>query len=84
MISIILKFILLVTECAALHGGHDIPKCYNIPNWQDKDGVDCLRYEKQGICQNNGYHYNAYYFSGKRYNFPELNCCACGKAYYYG
>ena len=56
--------------------------CFDTPSWLDKDGADCKNYEKSGICQNGGYYYAAQYFAGKIYNFPELNCCQCGKKHY--
>ena len=65
------KFILLIF----------LPKissqCIDTPNWTDLHKYDCKYYLNKDICRNNdllGEHY-----AGASYNFPELNCCACGK-----
>ena len=52
-------------------------QCIDTINWTDKHNYNCNYYLTKGICRNNdlvGEHY-----AGALYNFPELNCCACGK-----
>ena len=54
--------------------------CKNNLTWKDPDGFTCYYYELKRICsKNTGYYYTVQYYAGYSYNFPELNCCYCGK-----
>lgn len=45
----------------------------------DNGGYNCAYYKSKGICTANDFHEILQYYGGKQYNFPELNCCECGK-----
>lgn len=51
--------------------------CYNTINWDDNHGNDCESYTTY-ICKNGNI--RLAYQGGSRYNYPEKNCCSCGKA----
>ena len=48
--------------------------------WKDKHGYNCQFYAVRRICRNRDFNPIAQYYGGVTYNFPELNCCACGKS----
>ena len=55
-------------------------RCDNTPDWKDRDGYSCYFYSRVGRqCTGHGFSSTAAHFGGKFFNFPELNCCACGK-----
>ena len=49
--------------------------CTDTPSWDDGDGETCADY-RRWYCYEN----NAGPISGPIFNYPELNCCGCGKA----
>jgi len=49
--------------------------CQNTPGWKNRMGKSCKTYEERGWCQNG----STRHFSGWFANYPEKNCCACGK-----
>jgi hypothetical protein len=53
--------------------------CLNNNAWRDPNGFNCYYYELKGICTKTGYYHSVGYYAGFVYNFPELNCCYCGK-----
>ena len=50
--------------------------CVNTPNWTN-GYFGCDVYESLGLCKNGLV--NKYTSTGENSNYPELNCCACGK-----
>ena len=54
-------------------------RCANTPDWKDRDGYGCFFYSRNGLCTGYGFSARAEYFGGVYFNFPEVNCCACGK-----
>ena len=55
-------------------------KCTDTPNWKDNHEYGCQYYKKQKICKNGKISENGEFYAGERYNFPEMNCCECGKS----
>ncbi|CAF4081123.1 unnamed protein product, partial [Adineta steineri] len=61
--------------------------CVDTPNWTNlvigtptHKGWSCLEYEFiHEWCAGGTFTLNSQWTLGKGYNFPELNCCACGK-----
>ena len=55
--------------------------CTDTFGWKDKNGNDCQYYQKKNICKDNRINRvaSSVFIAGSEYNFPELNCCACGK-----
>ena len=47
--------------------------CTDTPSWDDEDGETCADYRKKYCFDNIAYVY------GPLFNYPELNCCGCGK-----
>jgi len=62
-------------ECRKSFGGGGDDSCKNTPGWKSRTGKSCKTYEEMGWCKNG----SAGPFSGWFANFPEKNCCACGK-----
>ena len=60
--------------CCACGGG-----CQEDMSWTDPEGLTCADYSMNGYC--NGYGFNEGYgmYSGPARNYPEMNCCLCGK-----
>ena len=52
--------------------------CKDTPDWHNQKGMTCARYEQHGYCVN-GKAYKQWTL-GEKYNYPEKNCCACGKS----
>ena len=52
--------------------------CVDTPGWADLDGNDCEIYASY-ICVNGIAHPET---EGSDFNYPERNCCACGKGKY--
>ena len=50
--------------------------CTDTSNWNDGQGNGCDDYSKYG-CENGAFKNN--WNGGIYYNYPEQNCCACGK-----
>ena len=59
---------------------HNKAYCTDTSNWVDKHTFNCWFYERKGICSNGEIVSSAAYYGGNSYNFPELNCCECGKS----
>ena len=57
-------------------------RCYNTYRWRDKLGNNCRYYKDMGICSKYTKSFTSYkpYISGNEFQFPELNCCNCGKS----
>ena len=55
--------------------------CTDTPGWNNGhgSGKTCARYVKEGWCHNHRVASTVNYFSGFNNNFPENNCCVCGK-----
>ena len=49
--------------------------CTDTPSWNDGFGDTCEDYRLRSYCQDN----SAGLLAGFAYNFPERNCCGCGK-----
>ena len=52
--------------------------CINTKGWKNGEGHDCSSYEKMW-CFNGGAKVDSEWSLGAAYNYPEENCCACGK-----
>ena len=66
-----LTILLLINEISA--------NCGNNRTWKDKNGLRCYNYNKRycgGGKLDSGFEFKG----GHENGFPELNCCACGKA----
>ena len=48
-------------------------------DWQDPQQLSCGYYSSSGLCSDHKFTEMGGKYSGSAYNFPELNCCACGK-----
>ena len=55
--------------------------CHDTPGWRNTDVSDlsCLQYYELGFCQYGRVPRDKRWTLGAKYNFPEQNCCACGK-----
>eukprot|EP00931_Biecheleriopsis_adriatica_P020339 TRINITY_DN13626_c0_g1_i2.p1 TRINITY_DN13626_c0_g1~~TRINITY_DN13626_c0_g1_i2.p1 ORF type:complete len:2325 (-),score=316.51 TRINITY_DN13626_c0_g1_i2:28-7002(-) len=56
--------------------------CIDTPNWDNAHAwgaMNCAQYESRGLCAN-GAPTRGVYGMGEKYNFPEKNCCSCGKS----
>ena len=57
--------------------------CTDTPSWKSSSGFywnDCDSYSNNW-CQNRKVRPGKQYMLGKYYNYPEDNCCVCGKDY---
>ena len=55
-------------------------KCQDTEEWKDNSGRGCSSYA--GMCSQNQLRAGQEAQSGEKNNFPEINCCACGKDKY--
>ena len=46
--------------------------CVDTPGWIDRDGDSCDEYRRY-------YCHDGASNVGSKYNYPEINCCGCGK-----
>ena len=54
--------------------------CIDTENWRNTAGFSCFEYEvTQRWCANGKLIDSQRWTGGQRYNYPERNCCACGK-----
>eukprot|EP00808_Paulinella_micropora_P021583 g19910.t1 len=53
--------------------------CKDTLNWQNGAGYTCAGYASQNWCANGRFTTGAEWTGGSTYNFPENNCCVCGK-----
>jgi hypothetical protein len=49
------------------------------PNWDNRHGISCEGYLSNSFCRGGGFLPHANWTSGFAFNFPEQNCCVCGK-----
>jgi FkbM family methyltransferase len=49
------------------------------PNWDNGHGVSCEGYVSSSFCRGGVFLPHANWTSGFAFNFPEQNCCVCGK-----
>eukprot|EP00747_Dinoflagellata_sp_TGD_P027157 gnl/TRDRNA2_/TRDRNA2_132432_c0_seq2.p1 gnl/TRDRNA2_/TRDRNA2_132432_c0~~gnl/TRDRNA2_/TRDRNA2_132432_c0_seq2.p1 ORF type:complete len:263 (+),score=26.24 gnl/TRDRNA2_/TRDRNA2_132432_c0_seq2:62-850(+) len=54
--------------------------CKDTPGFTNGSGHGCASYAKHKWCANGGASRGKAWTLGKRYRFPEQNCCICGKA----
>ena len=55
--------------------------CTDTPNWNNSlYQFDCDYYESAGNCANGDFVSGKEWTGGKNYNYPEDNCCVCGKS----
>eukprot|EP00962_Isochrysis_galbana_P046439 scaffold18690_cov121-Isochrysis_galbana.AAC.1 len=52
--------------------------CANTAGWLNPYGLACKDYETE-YCAGGGFRPGQDWAGGKDYNYPERNCCACGK-----
>merc|ERR1712080_118950 len=52
--------------------------CNDTPAWTDGDGSKCQDY-REHACENGGIKPGEETFFGIKHNYPENNCCGCGK-----
>ena len=52
--------------------------CTDTTSWYNGFNRDCLYYAEK-ICQNGDARPGMDYSLGSKYNYPEKNCCVCGK-----
>ena len=71
----VLVFIINLVQCQPSRRA----VCTDTMGWRDKDELGCYFYQIKKICISNGFGQSLRFYSGNTYNFPELNCCACGK-----
>ena len=50
----------------------------DIVGWTNNHNATCLDYG--AFCTNGAFKPNSRWASGANFNYPESNCCACGKA----
>ena len=56
-----------------------IPGCMDTPSWDDGAfGEDCKTYRNYW-CENNAMKPEYEFMFGSKSNYPEKNCCGCGK-----
>merc|ERR1711865_681127 len=53
--------------------------CKDTPGWDNKSFKSCAQYESHGWCKGGDFTAGSKWTGGEQYNFPEKNCCACGK-----
>ena len=70
----IAKLVLILLSCAQVNG-----IICSDSDWQDPQQLGCDYYSSSGLCQDYKFTDIGAKYSGSAYNFPELNCCACGK-----
>ena len=68
------NFIFLFIECPG-----DTPGWRNNPHKPEWGHFGCKEYEENNWCENGGPTYRNAGRMGEKYNYPERNCCACGK-----
>ena len=52
--------------------------CVDTDSWENGHGENCISYANR-FCQNNGANLGSEWALGSTYNYPENNCCVCGK-----
>lgn len=72
---------LIVMTCflAAISGKVMTHECVDTPHWKSPHGDDCNAY-RNGVCENDGIKLGKEWAFGETFNYPERNCCGCGKA----
>ena len=63
--------------------------CSNSYNWTNKingignngNGLNCSDYEDFGLCNDGEFTERGQNYKGKDYDYPEYNCCSCGRKY---
>ena len=53
--------------------------CMDSPGWRNGKGIGCAKYASLGYCSNGRVAGIFKWALGAQHNFPERNCCACGK-----
>lgn len=53
--------------------------CIDSSGWRNKYGATCAKYVHDLLCKDGRVVEGQAWASGAEYNFPERNCCACGK-----
>lgn len=59
-----------------------IKVCTDTPDWKSTTNVSCVgvnSYESHRWCEDGNFRENFGWTKGKKFNFPERNCCICGK-----
>ena len=56
-----------------------VTKCIDDHGWVNKNGQLCSDYTKLGYCKNDEITSLGEPYAGEENNWPELNCCNCGK-----
>ena len=54
-------------------------ECVDSPGWENGKGMSCARYGTLGYCMNGSAIIGKEWSTGSAFNFPERNCCECGK-----
>jgi len=54
--------------------------CSDTPNWANPHGYGCDAYQSQGWCANGGAAPGKAWTLGASFQYPENNCCVCGKS----
>ena len=58
--------------------------CTDTPAWNNlpRPGgpLSCADYVTSRLCASGGFVSGAEWAGGEAFNFPEFNCCACGKS----
>ena len=57
----------------------NILKCKDDKGWVNNNGKFCQDYTNLGYCKNDEVTPLGEAYTGEDNNFPELNCCNCGK-----
>ena len=73
-----IKFVLLLSlVLSSVKGCRD-------NGWRDQRGRTCGFYSSNGLCSNGAPSLDPHHahWIGSEYNYPERNCCACGKDIY--
>ena len=55
-------------------------KCRDTPNWNNGNSVFTCSVYEANYCKDGGFLPGSEWVGGQTYNFPENNCCACGKS----
>jgi hypothetical protein len=53
--------------------------CADTPDWDNHAGKGCADYSKE-YCVSGAFRPGSEWTAGEGFNFPETNCCACGKS----
>ena len=69
--------------------GGDSDSCIDSYNWTNKingignngNGLNCSDYEDFGLCNDGEFTERGQNYKGKDYDYPEYNCCSCGRKY---